>query len=72
MKRFVVFAYDNYYPSGGWDDLSGVFDNREEAHKAAIDHVRLMDVAQVVDFTIGEVVMTVHQGSDGTPPKISY
>lgn len=31
MKRYLVFAYMNYYPNGGWDDLSGSFDTIPEA-----------------------------------------
>lgn len=29
--KYLVFAYDNYYPSGGWNDFRGVFDTLEEA-----------------------------------------
>jgi hypothetical protein len=31
MKRFVVFAFDWYYPSGGMNDLRGSADSIEEA-----------------------------------------
>lgn len=31
MKRFLVFGFDNYYPSGGIGDLQGEFDTLEEA-----------------------------------------
>lgn len=30
-KRFMLFAYDNYYPSGGQTDVLGSFDTLEEA-----------------------------------------
>jgi hypothetical protein len=31
MKRFLLFAGDKYYPSGGWHDFIGAFDSVEEA-----------------------------------------
>ncbi len=31
MKRFLVFAGDHYYPSGGVNDLVGDFATKEEA-----------------------------------------
>jgi hypothetical protein len=27
MKRYLVFCFDDYYPSGGWNDLHGEFDD---------------------------------------------
>jgi hypothetical protein len=34
MKRFLVFAYDSYYPAGGAHDEVGSFDTLEEAMAA--------------------------------------
>jgi hypothetical protein len=34
MKRYLVFAGDTYYPSGGWNDFQRSFDKLEEAVKA--------------------------------------
>lgn len=36
MKRFLVFAYDTYYPRGGWTDFRSAHDTLEEAKAAAI------------------------------------
>lgn len=30
MKRFLVFTYEDYYPSGGWSDFEAAFDTIEE------------------------------------------
>ena len=30
MKRYLLFAGDNYYPCGGWNDFEGSFDTKEE------------------------------------------
>lgn len=32
---FLLFAYDTYYPSGGWNDFRGAFHTLEEAKAAA-------------------------------------
>lgn len=34
MKRFLVFAGDTSYPSGGWKDFVGSFDTEVDAYKA--------------------------------------
>lgn len=31
LRRFAVFAGENCYPLGGWDDLATSFDSAEEA-----------------------------------------
>ena len=31
MKRYMLFAYAGYYPSGGWNDFRGSFDSVDEA-----------------------------------------
>ena len=33
-KRYLVFAYGNYYPTGGWSDLYAQCDTLEEARAA--------------------------------------
>lgn len=31
MKRFLLFQFDVFYPSGGWEDLQGAFETFDEA-----------------------------------------
>ncbi len=31
MKRFLIFRYEWYYPSGGWNDFYGDAETLEEA-----------------------------------------
>lgn len=33
MKRFMLFAGENYYPCGGMEDFKGSFDTYEEAEE---------------------------------------
>jgi hypothetical protein len=61
MKRFLVFAYDAYYPSGGWSDFQSAHDTLDEAKAAKkalneprrkwyyVDIVDLENMAQVFD-----------------------
>lgn len=30
-KRYLLFVFYDYYPSGGWDDFAGSFDTIENA-----------------------------------------
>lgn len=34
MKRYLVFAGEYYYPTGGWDDFVGDYDDLEDATAA--------------------------------------
>ena len=49
LKRFLVFDYLEYYPSGGWCDFEGSYDTIEEAraHRGW---------RQIVDSTTSQVV----------------
>ena len=55
MKRYLLFAYDEYYPSGGWYDFRGSFDSIEEAKKFC-DRVN-RDWAEIVDSQEGKVLL---------------
>lgn len=51
---FLVFAGDNYYPSGGWNDYAGAWPTLEEAKFTAM---RLPSQwAQIIDMRTGEDV----------------
>jgi hypothetical protein len=39
MKRYLLFHYDNYFPSGGLKDFHGDFDTKEEAISVASDSI---------------------------------
>lgn len=54
IKRYVVFAGEHYYPSGGWGDYRGSFDTLEEA-QALIGTLgpSTYDWAHVVDLETG-------------------
>lgn len=62
MKRYLLFAYDNYYPWGGWDDLIGGFDEADEATREGVrltTDIRLskrLNRYCVVDKETGQVV----------------
>ena len=55
MKRYLVFAYDKYYPVGGWDDFKKCFDTLEEAERFQLqlshyDYVEIIDTQDPTNF----------------------
>lgn len=51
MKRYMAFAGDTYYPSGGWGDFIGDFDGLDEAREVC--YQAKCDWYHVID-TLGE------------------
>lgn len=33
MKRYLLFRFDRFYPTGGWNDFSAAYDTIEEARE---------------------------------------
>jgi hypothetical protein len=56
VKRYVVFAYGDYYPSGGWNDHIGSYDTLEQAQQAArhAREVGRFDFTDIIDLVTGE------------------
>lgn len=54
IRRYVAFAYYQYYPSGGWGDFVGSFDLEQEAIQAGLASDR--DNVQVVDTYTQKVI----------------
>ena len=54
MKRYVLFAGSDYYPSGGWKDFRAMFDSVEEARQE-VQHTD-EDWWHIVDLTTGEEI----------------
>ncbi len=48
MKRYIVFAYDRYYPAGGLNDVKGTFDTYAEAAQFVdgldYDYIEVVDM----------------------------
>jgi len=55
-KRYLVFAYDMYYPNGGLDDLKGSFDLVQDAQDFA--DLCDSDYFEVYDRIEGVVIYT--------------
>jgi hypothetical protein len=59
MKRYLLFTFTSYYPSGGWKDFSGSFDTEMGAVQAAVTQASEGDEHyQVVDSTTGTVTFS--------------
>jgi hypothetical protein len=52
IKRYLLFAYLIYYPSGGWHDFRGSFDSVKEAEDNVPEGI---DRYHIVDTHTGEV-----------------
>lgn len=48
MKRFLLFEFDDYYPRGGWDDLTGDFETQDAAERHRMNNPK-NDNYQIVD-----------------------
>lgn len=56
MKRYLVFAFNQYHPGGGWNDFKGMFDEQAGAWRRAEEEVLgAYDFSQVVDTQTNEV-----------------
>jgi hypothetical protein len=56
LKRYLVFAGENYYAAGGWWDFRGSFDDLEEARLEVKGWTGKMHWTQIVDIETGEEV----------------
>ena len=54
MKRYLLFAGDEYYPIGGWEDFLGAYSSLEEANDRLFGTP--CDWWQIVDSETLEVV----------------
>jgi hypothetical protein len=52
VKRFVIFAGDQYYPDGGWSDYRSSYATLDEARHA----ITPRDWWQIVDLETGRIV----------------
>lgn len=50
MKRYIVFAHDQFYPNGGVRDLKGIFEDYTEAKEKANELSLSFDVSYVYDL----------------------
>jgi len=53
MKRFWLFMFDNYYPTGGMNDFVDSFETKADAVQAVASKSR--DYYQILDSRTGEI-----------------
>lgn len=56
LKKYLLFAFDNFYPSGGWSDFQGDFETLEEALKMGKEAGRAFDRWEIVDSETRKVI----------------
>lgn len=58
LRRYALFAFEQYYPGGGWEDFKGSFDTLDEAREAMTrPEIRDKDFVQIVDLYDGSRVV---------------
>lgn len=50
MKRYLLFGYDNYYPSGGQHDVVDSFDSLDELKEFIKDSIYKLDYYDILDM----------------------
>lgn len=55
MKRYIIFAFDTYYPAGGQADIIAHEDNRDTAIQKAKE-LKSYHIREVYDCEIEEVI----------------
>lgn len=56
IKRFVVFAFDTYYPAGGVNDMRGTFKTLEKAQDFCRTSLSEWDYVEILDLKTGDVI----------------
>jgi hypothetical protein len=53
MKRYLLFSFDHYYPSGGWYD----FDSSSDSYQELVDKAKELNQEywHIVDTETGDV-----------------
>lgn len=57
-KKFIIFAFSKYYPTGGMDDIQGSEDAFDKAFKICMDHLGEdgWECCQIVDRDTWDIV----------------
>ena len=58
MKKYAIFMYDNYDPSGGWNDFVKSFETLHEAIKHTITYNGYCDLFDIVDLNKQKMVIS--------------
>ncbi len=56
MKRYLVFACEAFYPSGGWEDFIADFDDKEAAEASVLAATKSRSWGHIVDLECGKMV----------------
>lgn len=56
VKRYLVFAGEDYYPVGGWGDFQQSFDTQPDALACAQEHEKEGKWTHVIDLGTGRQV----------------
>lgn len=68
MKRYALFAWQDYYEGGGWNDLVGLYATYDEAESAAAQPYAHLKTCGERDRVLGErrQIIDLRSGEDVT------
>ena len=69
FKRFLVFEGTDYYPSGGWNDFVGSFDDPEAALVVARKTANKSTAVHIIDLVTGRRYDDYVGNFVGFPPQ---
>ena len=79
MKRYLIFAFDAYYPNGGCGDVRGASDDLEEAKEIALrgsfcgcGYAHILDLTTMQVVAAGTKDGTKDTGYTSKPPVVSW
>jgi hypothetical protein len=70
MKRYLVFACEQYYPAGGWGDFVGAFETLIEAKKAEQRSEKKGYYTHIVDLKTLDYVVEPRPGTIGSNKEL--
>lgn len=66
-EKYIVVAYDTYYPSGGLGNIKGIYDTQEEADKKMAEINNPIGSScptyDYVEIELLSDLLTYHQGT---------
>ncbi len=75
MKRYLVFYYSNYYPSGGMKDLVGQFGNLDEATEfinIKLENRNYSMIGHIYDSQTDSIVFNIFEGNEDDLIDFNY
>jgi hypothetical protein len=68
--RYIVFAYNRYYPKGGWGDVKQLTKELSDAVRHGAELQELYDYVEIVDLTTQSMIVNNLYSRISTPKDV--